>query len=317
MHANPETLPQLGASLFLTDGGLETTLQFRQGLDLPCFAAFHLLQTPTGEQALAEYFRGYAQLALRFRAGLILESPTWRASPDWGQRLGYDRQALARANARSIELLAAVRQEFSARIPHIVLSGCVGPRGDGYQPTDRMSAGEAQVYHQWQVDALAAAGAPLITAMTINYLEEALGIVQAARRAGLPLALSFTVETDGCLPGGETLAQAIERVDQETAGYPAYYMVNCAHPDHFAHALQDDQPWSRRVRGLRANASRQSHAELNDAPALDDGDPRDFGRLHRELKLRLPALTVLGGCCGTDERHLEQVALACRPLFPE
>jgi homocysteine S-methyltransferase len=309
-------LPQLADRLFLTDGGLETTLIFHQGLELPDFAAFHLLRSAAGEHALRSYYRTYADIAARFGAGLILESPTWRANPDWGARLGYTPEALAAANRHGLALVADLRDEYAARGVPVVLSGCVGPRGDGYVPDTAMSPAEAAAYHRPQIETFAAAGAEMVGALTLTYAEEAVGVARAAQEAGIPIVVSFTVETDGALPTGQALGAAVAQVDEATSGYPAYYMVNCAHPTHVERGLTSTAPWVGRLRGLRANASRMSHAELNDAPALDAGDPAEFGREHVALKTRLPHLTVLGGCCGTDHRHVEQIATACLPLFP-
>jgi homocysteine S-methyltransferase len=308
-------LPQLAGAPFLTDGGIETTLIFHEGLELPDFAAFHLLRDPEGEAALRRYFRSYAELARRFGTGLILESATWRASADWGARLGYTPPELADANRQAIELLATVREELASERTPVVVSGCVGPRGDGYVPGRAMSAEEAEAYHLPQIATFAEAGADMACAITMNYAEEAVGVARAARRAGLPVALSFTVETDGRLPTGQPLAAAIAQVDEATAGYPAYYMVNCAHPTHIERALLPPDAALGRIRGLRANASRMSHAELNEAPELDAGDPAELGREYADLKRRLPQLNVLGGCCGTDHRHVERIAAACVPLF--
>jgi homocysteine S-methyltransferase len=310
-------LPQLAGRLFLTDGGLETTLIFHEGIVLPHFAAFPLVNSFEGERALTAYYRTYAELAARFGVGLILESPTWRANADWGARLGYTPEMLDDVNRRALALLEAVRDAYEARGVPVVVSGCVGPRGDGYVPDRAMSAHDAAEYHRPQVDTFADAGTDMVCAITMNYVEEAVGVTRAARKAGIPVAISFTVETDGRLPTGQTLGAAIGQVDDDTAGYPAYYMVNCAHPTHVERSLTTPSaPWVERLRGLRANASRMSHAELNDAPTLDLGDPAEFGREHAALKARLPHLTVLGGCCGTDHRHVEQIAVACVPLFP-
>jgi S-methylmethionine-dependent homocysteine/selenocysteine methylase len=312
---SPKALPQLGADLFLTDGGIETTLIFHEGLELPDFAAFDLLKRPDGERALRKYFRTYADLAKTFGAGLILESATWRASADWGARLGYDARALADANRRAVRLLEDLRDELGRDAGPVVISGCVGPRGDGYNPVDTMSEADAAAYHRPQIEALADTAADLVTAITMNYAQEAVGIARAAEAAGMPVAIAFTVETDGRLPTGQTLRAAIEQVDGATARYPAYYMINCAHPAHFAPVLAERQPWMERIRGLRANASRKSHAELNEAAELDVGDPVELGAEHAELKRRQPQLTVMGGCCGTDHRHIQQIAAACSPLF--
>jgi len=309
------TLPQLRGNLFLTDGGLETTLIFHEGLELPDFGAFHLMKNAEGEAALRKYFRTYAEIATRFNTGLILESATWRASSDWGTKLGYSRKALAAANRKAIHLLEEIRQEHKSGQTKVVVSGCVGPRGDGYVPAQMMSEEEAEAYHREQIETFAETAADMVCAITMNYAEEAVGITRAAQRAGMPVALSFTVEVDGKLPTGQTLKAAIEKVDEATSRYPSYYMINCAHPTHFEHVLAEGGPFVQRIHGLRANASRMSHAELNEAPQLDAGNPRELGLQYAELKRQLEQLNVLGGCCGTDHRHIEQIAEACAPLF--
>lgn len=308
-------LPQLGGGLFITDGGIETTLIFIDGLDLPDFAAFHLLGQAEGSAALRRYYRGYAELAQRQRTGLILESATWRASTDWGARLGYSASAVAQANRRAIALLAELRDTLDTEAMVAVISGCVGPRGDGYVPGRMMDATRARDYHAAQVEVFARTEADMVTAITMNDVQEAMGITLAARAAAMPVVVSFTVETDGALPTGEPLADAVRRVDDLSAGYPAYYMVNCAHPDHFEPVLDAGADWTDRVRGLRANASRRSHAELNESTALDAGDAEELGGQYRRLASRLRCLNVVGGCCGTDLRHVEQMAIACAPLF--
>ena len=308
-------LPQLDGRLFLTDGGIETTLIFHDGLELPDFAAFHLLKTRNGEAALRKYFRSYAEIAKRFDTGLILESATWRASSDWGMRLGYTSATLVEANRRAIHLLEEVRDEYEMEPVPIVISGCLGPRGDGYVPTSVMSEDEAEAYHSEQVGTFARTSADMVCAITMNYVAEAVGIVRAARRADIPVAISFTVETDGRLPTGQTLRAAIEEVDEATAGFASYYAINCAHPTHFDDTVPDGGAWVERLRGLRANASRKSHAELNESSELDVGDPAELGMDYARLTKRLGRLNVMGGCCGTDHRHIEQIAEACAPLF--
>ena len=307
-------LPQLEGGLFLTDGGLETTLIFLDEQELPHFASFVLLKTPAGEAALRKYFESYVTLAQRFDVGLILETATWRSNPDWAAKLGYDTVSLAKANRKAVQLLEEIRAAHERR--PIVISGCVGPRGDGYIPDSAMSATEAASYHRPQIDVFADSAADLVTAITMNYVEEAVGVARAAQQAKVPVVIAFTVETDGRLPTGQSLRDAIEQVDDATSGSVAYYMINCAHPTHFADALDRDEPWMARIRGLRANASRMSHAELNEAPELDIGDPADLGRRYADLtRDRLKRLNVMGGCCGTDTRHVEQIAAACVPLF--
>ncbi|HWM45087.1 MAG TPA: homocysteine S-methyltransferase family protein [Burkholderiales bacterium] len=309
-------LPQLDGRLYLTDGGIETSLIFHQGIELPEFAAFDLFKRPGGEAALREYFRNYARIAARFKAGLILESATWRASADWGLRLGYAPADLEEVNRRAIAMLEPIRDELSETDTIAVISGCIGPRGDGYQPERLMSIDQARRYHSVQIETFAGTAADMVSAITMNYAQEALGIAQAAREAEMPVAIAFTVETDGRLPTGQPLNEAIEQVDHVTGAYPAYYMLNCAHPEHFDAVLNGDSTSTTRIRGLRANASRKSHAELNDSTELDIGSPSELGSQYAQLKRRhLPKLNVVGGCCGTDQRHVEHIAAACAPLF--
>ena len=305
-------LPQLDGSLYLTDGGIETALIYNEGIDLPHFAAIDLFRRADGEAALRRYYESYIEIAARFGAGLILESATWRASAEWGARLGFSAEQLAAANRRAVGILEELRSEH--RGLRTVISGCVGPRGDGYQPTSVMTVDEARRYHWAQVSTFAGTTADMVSAITMNYVEEAIGIAQAANDNHLPIAISFTVETDGRLPTGQPLGEAIREVDATTDSYPAYYMLNCAHPEHFREVLR--APWSARIRGLRANASRKSHAELNEASELDIGDPVELAGDYAELRARrLPRLNVMGGCCGTDHRHVEKIAAACARLF--
>lgn len=308
-------LPQLEGELFLTDGGIETTLVFHEGIALPDFAAFVLLNYRYGQEALRKYFRTYCALASHYGTGLILESPTWRANPDWASHLGFTPQGLAEANRNAIALLQELRSEVESGRTPVVISGCIGPRGDGYVADEAMNEFQAQRYHSEQIGIFAETAVDMVTALTVNYVDEALGVVLAAREARLPVVISFTVETDGRLPTGQPLNEAIEQVDNATAAYPAYYMINCAHPDHFEDVLVPGSRWVQRIRGLRANASRRSHAELNEAVALDSGNPEELGAQYARLRQRLPHINVMGGCCGTDHRHIEQIAKACKPLF--
>lgn len=312
MSAYRTQLPQLGERLFLTDGGLETTLIFHDGVDLPFFAAFDLLKDAAGTAILRRYYERYAGLARERGIGLVLESPTWRANPDWGERLGYDAERLAAVNRRAIELMQEIRSAYESAEAAMVISGNLGPRGDGYRAETRMSAGAAQAYHAPQIETFAASAADMVAAFTMNYVDEAVGIAAAAKACGMPVALSFTLETDGRLPSGETIEEAVQRTDGATGGYPAYYMINCAHPEHFAAVLREGGAWRERIRGLRANASRRSHAELDESCDLDDGDPQELGSQYRALGAWLPRLTVVGGCCGTDHRHVEAICAALR-----
>lgn len=308
-------LPQMGGQLFLTDSGLETTLVFKDGIDLPHFASFTLMDTREGRRRLSTYFRRHAQIALDAGAGFITDTPTWRANPDWGAKLGLSPEGIDIANREAVSFLAALRDQMAPDGANddfpFVISGCVGPRGDGYVPGELMSTVEAQEYHSRQIHVLAETSADFIGAMTITNAEEAAGIARASREAGMPCAISFTVETDGRLPTGQGLIEAIVQVDAESGGWPSYYMINCAHPDHFADALNSKAPALKRLQGVRANASRCSHAELDVAETLDDGNPSELGMQLAGLRARFPWINILGGCCGTDHRHIDQISMAC------
>jgi len=301
-----QALPQTEGRTCITDGGMETVLLFHRGIQLPCFAAFPLLDTDAGRDELRGYYEPYAVLARERGIGLVLDTPTWRASTDWGDRLGYDDERLAETNRKAVRLIEQIRTDHSPT--PLVVCGTVGPRDDAYRPRALMTADEAERYHSTQVETLAEAGADMISGLTLTYPEEAIGIVRAARRAGIPVAVSFTVETDGRLPGGTSLGDAIGRVDAETEGTPTYFMINCAHPTHFTGVLEQGGDWIGRIGGVRANASRMSHAELDEAEELDEGDPAEFADQYRVLRSLLPAATVVGGCCGTDHRHVGAVA---------
>jgi S-methylmethionine-dependent homocysteine/selenocysteine methylase len=299
-----DALPQLADVPFLTDGGIETTLIFHDGLDLPHFAAYDLLTRDGGAEALRRYFDPYAELARTAGVGIVLETATWRANSDWAERLGHGPEELAELNRRAVRLLEDVRGEYETASTPIVISGCIGPRGDGYVVGEAMTAEEAEAYHAQQIGTFAETAADLVTAITMTYADEAVGIVRAATAAGLPVVISFTVETDGRLPSGQTLREAIEEVDARTEGAAAYFMINCAHPRHFEGVLEAGSAWTDRIRGLRANSSKLSHAELDEAEELDEGNPDELASDYVALRDRLPELHVLGGCCGTDHRHI-------------
>jgi len=303
-------LPQLEGDVFLTDAGIETDLIFHHGIELPLFASFPLHDDPQTVDLLRTYFVEFIELGARHNIGMVLETATWRASSDWGDQLGYDAASLYDVNRRAVDLLLELRDQ-RAGAP-VVVSGCVGPRGDAYSDLGRMTAAAAAEYHVAQIAALASAGADIVGAYTLTNVAEAIGIVEAARSCAIPSVISFTVETDGVLPDGTRLADAIEAVDNATASEALYFLVNCAHPDHVEPALSDRSAALGRLRGVRANASRHSHAELDDSSELDDGDPAEFGAQLAALHRRLPHLTILGGCCGTDRRHIAEIAIAVK-----
>lgn len=298
-------LPQLGDGVFLYHAGMETDLIFNHGVDLPGFSSYPLLESDQGRETLRDYYAGQVDLARSTGTGILLESATWKANRDRAVELGRSPAQLETINAAAIELLAGVREQ-RGDLP-TVLSATVGPRGDAYAPSSRMSADEAENYHAEQIAVLSRTEADMVSALTLCYAEEAIGIVCAARQYGMPVAISFTVETDGRLPTGMALKDAIETVDDATGRGAAYYLVNCAHPDHFSGVLKDE-PWMRRLKGVVVNASRCSHAELDEAEELDDGNPQELGRQVGALRAKFPHFTVVGGCCGTDLRHLQEIA---------
>jgi len=298
----PTWTPDPALPGYVTDGGLETDLIFHRGVDLPHFAAFPLLADPKGRTLLADYYADYAAIAAAAGAGLILETPTWRASSDWGARLGVGADGLVGVNVDAVCLLAELGERYAAEVPEVVVAGLVGPRGDGYVAGAAMDPWEARTYHLPQVRAFADAGADLVTSLTLTTVSEAVGVALAAVEAGLPVSVGFTVETDGLLPDGTTLRAAVEAV--EAAAAPGWFVVNCAHPSHVAAALADAGPWLERIGGTRVNASALSHAELDAAEELDEGDPEALGRAQATLGASLPGLHVVGGCCGTDARHV-------------
>ena len=305
-------LPHLTDQVFLTDGGLETCLIFHEGIDLPHFAAYPLLETSEGRATLRRYLDPFLACAREANTGFVIETPTWRANADWGMLLGHDAAALDRLNRVAIDEAVQIRTD-AALLSQVLVSGLIGPRGDGYVADTATTPAQAALYHSAQINTLADTAADLVTAITMTNSPEAIGIAQAASDASIPVVLGFTVETDGRLPSGETLENAILAVDDATNAGPAYYMINCAHPTHFASILKPDAPWTARIRGLRANASTMSHAELDVATELDDGDPNDLAIRCRVLSDQLPSINVFGGCCGTDARHIEAIAKALKP----
>jgi S-methylmethionine-dependent homocysteine/selenocysteine methylase len=291
----------------LTDAGLETVLVFDEGIDLPHFAAFPLVDRDEGRAALRRYYRRFLELARDRDVPLVLAAPTWRANPDWAKLLGYEGDELAAANRRAVALVESVRDEVpGADVGEVVIEACVGPRSDAYRPSLLMDADEAEAYHAVQLRALAETGCAQVSAQTLTYPEEAIGIVRAAGAAELPVVVGFTVETDGRLPSGASIEKAIDTVDGATDGAAAGFMINCAHPTHFANALPEGDA-RRRIRALRANASTLSHAELDEAEELDSGDPVDLAERYVALRGELPELEVVGGCCGTDIRHVTAI----------
>lgn len=291
---------------FLTDGGLETDLIFNDGVALPLFSAFVLLDSEDGRAALRRYFDRYLDVAERAGRGFVLDTPTWRANAGWAGQHGLTTADIKRINADAVRLAKEIR--LSRSWPErILINGSIGPTGDGYSAERRLTPEQAQALHTPQLEAFAEEGADFAIALTMTHAGEALGVARAAAAAGVRVGISFTVETDGRLPDGSSLGEAISTVEQESGGSPMFYGVNCAHPTHFLDKLAGS--WLHRVGIVRANASTLSHAELDQATELDDGDPEDFGRLYEALGARLPGLRIVGGCCGSDCRHVAAVSM--------
>jgi S-methylmethionine-dependent homocysteine/selenocysteine methylase len=307
-HRQPTPWPATD-TVVVTDAGLETWLVFHHGIDLPAFAAYPLVAATEGRALLTEYYGYYADIARSIGAAVELEAPTWRANPDWAATLGHDRAALEDFISASVKVVDDVRAGWTQDQPFLI-GGTVGPRGDGYRIDSMMDADTAADYHSFQIACMAEAGVDVVTALTMGYTEEAVGIARAARTAGLPVVVSFTLETDGKLPSGMSLSEAIEVTDAATAGYPVHYMINCAHPAHFERVFDGASSWTARIGGLRANASQLSHAELDEMVELDEGDPDDLAARYVRLRSALPSLQVIGGCCGTDHRHVAAIAHA-------
>jgi homocysteine S-methyltransferase len=299
------SLPQIANGKFLHYVGMETDLIFNQGVDLPGFASYPLLETEEGRSTLRRYYDAFINTAREAGLGVILDSVTWVANRDRGAAIGYSPKKLKDLNIAAVNLVAQIRDQ-NADLP-IVLCAQMGPRGDGYAPTDQMSAKEVEDYHSEQMATLSQTEADLVAGFTLCYPEEAIGIIRAGQRFDMPVAISFTVETDGRLPTGLPLGDAIEAVDAATDSAAAYFLVNCAHPDHIVQGLSEE-PWIGRLKGIVSNASRCSHAELDEAEELDDGDPVELGQLSGKLGKLFPHFTIFGGCCGTDMRHIRAIA---------
>lgn len=305
---NP-TLPHQTSDIFLTDGGTETWLMYKRGFDLPEFSAFHLLNDARATAALRGYYRAFADIAVKLGTKFIFDSLTYRASRDWGRLLGYDKNGLAEMNYRCFDLYREAAAKAGLAPEHTVISGCIGPKGDAYKTNEGLTAEGAEAYHKEQIETFKAAGVHIVTALTLNSTAEAIGIARAAENAGLPSVIAFTIEKDRKLRSGETLKQAIEKVDAETCDAPAYYMINCSHPVDFGPALTEGD-WTNRIRGLRANASTLDHGTLCQLGHLEEGNPDELAGQYRDLKTAFPQMNVFGGCCGTDCVHVEKIGRA-------
>ncbi len=302
-----EVLPQLDGRLMTTGGGFETWLQYVDGFKLRHFCGFELLDDARGAACLERYQRKLVEAAVAQGFGVINEGLHYRASRDWGTLIGYSREALEEINIRGIEFYRAIAREYHSAETPMIVGGAIGPRGDAYQTGAIIDAASAEDYHAEQIQTLKKAGADMITAMTFSSVEEAIGISRAAASVDIPIVVSFFVKGGGLLSGGETLEQAIEKVDAATGTAPAYYMINCTHPTEFEPALTAGS-WMKRLGGFMPNAVAMETLELCKLGHLEDGDPEELGGQMGELARRFPHINVWGGCCGTDGRHIGRIA---------
>jgi homocysteine S-methyltransferase len=294
---------------YLTEGGQETEIMYKYGYELPSFALFPLLDNPGAVTELRGMYGRYLDTAARHGFGVVIGALDYRASPDWGSLLGYSSEQLAEMQMRSISFLREVAQPYQARVPALLYAGIVGPRGDAYETNQTITADEAEEYHGAQLATLARAGVDLVEAMTFTSVPEMVGLSRAASLAGLPLSISFTLDNSTRqLPSGPTLKDAIETIDAQTGDdRPAFYGINCSHPLEFMPAIEPG-PWFERVRCLRPNAAMMDKISLCTLGHLESGDPVELGELMGGLARQYPHIDMWGGCCGTWETHLDEIA---------
>jgi len=297
---------------YLTEGGQETEIMYRHGHDLPEFAMYPLLDDPAAMTDLRSMYTRVLDVAAKHGFVAMLGGLDYRGSPDWGDKLGYSRAGLAEALERGIDFLRDVARPYEGQLPGILIGGAVGPRGDAYALNRTITADESEDYHGFQIDVLKGAGVDFITAMTFNSVAEAIGVARAAASAGLPLSMGFMLDSDHRLKSGPTLREAIAAVDAETGdARPDFYGINCSHPLEFEPALEPGD-WLSRLRSLRPNASAKEKIELCQIGHLEEGDPVDLGERMGSLARRYPHVDIWGGCCGTWDRHLDQIAGAVK-----
>lgn len=297
---------------YLTEGGQETEIMYRHGHKLPDFAMYPLFARPQAMADVRDMYRRYLETAVRHGFVALMGGLDYRASPDWASKLGFDAQALADVQLRCIDLLREFAKPFEPELPDVLIVGIVGPRGDAYSLNRTITAAEAEDYHSTQLATLKRAGVDLVSAMTFNNTEEAIGVARAAAGLGLPLAISFTLDSTSRLKSGPTVRQAITTVDAATGdARPDFYGINCSHPHEFTPALEPGD-WMQRVRSFRPNAAMMEKQQLCQIGHLVDGDPQELGAQMGALARRYPHIDVWGGCCGTWDAHLDAIAMNVR-----
>jgi len=293
---------------YLAEGGQETEIMYRHGYDLPEFAMYPLLENPAAMADLKAMYARVLDAAAENGVNTILSGLDYRASPDWGAKLGYSRSALSDALQQCIAFLREVARPYEGQIDEILIGGIIGPRGDAYALNRTITAEEAEDYHGFQLGVLKSAKVDVVNAMTFNNIPEAVGVARAAAREGLPLGLGFTLTGDNRLKSGSSLKEAIESVDAAAGNAkPDYYGINCSHPLEFEPALEPGD-WIKRLRSLRPNASAKDKIDLCKIGHLEDGDPVELGRQMGDLARRYPHIDIWGGCCGTWSPHLGEIA---------
>jgi S-methylmethionine-dependent homocysteine/selenocysteine methylase len=307
METTLEYPPRKPGLLYLTEGGVETEIMYKWGHKLPHFAMFTLLDKPEAMADMKSMFARALEVAATQKTGLVLSSLDYRASPDWAALLGISADGLRDVHFRTVAFMKEVAAPFVEKIPDLVFSGVIGPRGDAYGKGGGITEEEAEDYHTPQLKNLRDAGADMACALTFNNIPEAVGVARAAKAVGIPLGLYFTLNSKGTLGSGPTLKEAVESVEEITQGAPSYYGLNCSHPLEFMESLEDGD-WLKRVRSIRPNAVRMEKVALCKLGHLEDGDPEELGQQMGDIRQKFPQMDILGGCCGTDERHLGEIA---------
>ena len=300
--------PRLEGKFYLTEGGTETEILYKWGYELPEFAMFPLLDNPEADECIRGIYRRYFDVAEANNTGLLIMGHDYRASPDWAKKLGYSLEGLAEMQHRTIGFLTDMRAEYDGRVSDVYVSGCIGPRGDAYGTGGDISEAEAEDYHSVQLSTLKETHADMAIGVTFNNIPETIGLIRAAKTIGVPLGVSLTLTPEARLRSGPTLKEAVETIDEKTDGAAAWFGTNCSHPVEFEPAISDAGPWTGRLRYIRPNASKMEKMVLCKLGYLEDGDPVELGKQMGDVARRFPKADILGGCCGTDERHLGEIA---------
>ena len=306
--ASTKTFPRRQEGRFyLSEGGTETEFMYKHGFELPHFAMFPLLDNPQALSKMREMFRSYLEVAAKHKICALMGGLDYRASPDWGELLGYSPAGLADANLQAIEFLREIAGEYSSQIPEILIQGLIGPRGDAYERNETITENEAEDYHAVQLETMKKADVDLAFAMTFNNISESVGVARAAAKIGVPLGISLTLDSTSKLSSGKSLVEAITTIDDETDQSPEFYAINCSHPFEFEPAIEPGD-WVKRIRAVRPNASKMDKIALCQIGHLEDGDPVELGVLCGDLARRYPHMDIWGGCCGTWDNHLNEIA---------